>query len=120
MTIRELEIRAIFDCIAANRCISIAVHLASETCDDSTIDDAIVEFLRAGISIPFSAKDAKWVPDGYIFVPNDGDVPVEASAGSLLDSDTAESVGEGRWLSPAQWKKLQARCHEDPDTARCQ
>ncbi len=98
-TIDEIKIEAICNCLAQGASFGEAARLASENCDSCQIASAFEQFCTPSPVMGFSVADAAVLPDSFVFLPSDGDTPVEAGAGSLLDAATEASIGVGRWYS---------------------
>ena len=65
-----------------------------ETCDDIADGGYISEAEK------FYNWRARMLPSGWVFLPDDGDTPVESEAGAKVDDATEASIGTGRWYSP--------------------
>ena len=83
--------------------------------------------LQAGFSSPYLNEDPSFISNrcgfsvaacnglwGFVFVPDDGDTPVESGAGQFLDSTTAASVGTGRWYGSDAYTALLERSELSP------
>ena len=89
--------------------------------------DQARDLLMAGFPSPYINDDPSFISDrcafsvaacnalnGFTFVPDDGDTPVESGAGCFLDHSTAASVGTGRWYGANAYAALLERSELSP------
>ncbi len=105
-TENAIKIDAIVNCILSGAHFCETSRLASEKCDSDQIAEAFKRVCVPSPTMEFHIRDAKALPEGYMFVPDDGNVPLKSEVGArFLDIITEIIIGTGRWYNPQAYAK---------------